>query len=162
MRMAALPPWPARNEADNLRMLRWLEDELRQLDHKEMYAAYHLPKIVDARERMDFAVDYAERGDIGLLREELAKLAGDPRVARFVNLPTLARGERWRTDGRARSLIACAAEDVDRIRALWRQHYKKKKRRSTDGWSADVFAAKIWEIGEDSITRRRKKTERIR
>lgn len=160
--MATLPPWPARDEADNWLMLHWLENKIRELANEEEYAAYCQPPIVDARERMDFAVDLAERGDIGPLREELAKLAGDLRAAQFVNLPVLARGQRWRTDGRGSDSIAWAAEDVDRIRALWRQHYKKKKRRSTDGWSAEAFAAKMWQISEDSIIRHRKKRKRTR
>jgi hypothetical protein len=39
--------------------------------------------------------------------------------------------------------IDFAAQDVDRIRSLWRQHYKRVNRKA-DEWSAEFFAARRW------------------
>jgi hypothetical protein len=136
-------------------MLRWLKWRLHALDVNEIYDALHQPLYTPA-ERLKAAIAYAEQGDVDLLRQELIKITGDPKVGRFVNLPKLRKGERWRTsDGP--SWIAKAAADVPRIRKLWAEHYNKKRRRRSDGWSAERFAGEIWTVDVEQIERHLKK-----
>jgi hypothetical protein len=149
--MDNLPPWPARCEADNLRMLEWLEHKLNEITRAENAADDWEGKniaIVRALER-------AEWGDLSLLQGELVALTGCPEIVRFINLPKLRRGQRWVVY--KGSPVTEAADDVLRIRALWRTNYGKKKRRSTDGWSAEQFAAMLWEVAEHQVIHRVKK-----
>lgn len=152
---SSLPAWPARNEADNQAMLQWLEWKLNGLDSKKLYDAFHQSPLTDATERLHRAIEYAEGGDIELLRQELVKITGNPKVGRFVNLPKLKRGERWTVN--SSNWIGKAAADVPRIRKLWHQYYNKRQRRKSDGWSAARFAAEIWTVGDDQIERYLKK-----
>jgi hypothetical protein len=148
------PPWPARSEADNHEMLRWLEWQLDEIQWKEISTLFQQPPFNEA-ERLEYAIECAESGDVELLRKELVKHINDPRIARFVNLPKLKQGERWTVN--SSNWIGKAAADVPRIRQLWRKHYEKKQRRKSDGWSAERFAAEIWKVGVDQIERYLKK-----
>jgi hypothetical protein len=147
----SLPAWPARNEADNQAMLRWLEYELNLIHDKEIYDLWHQPHFTEA-ERLNHAIESA---DIELLRREIVRRIGDERIARFINLPKLKKGEVW--SRHADSWIAPAAADVKQIRKLWRQYYGKHRRRKSDGWSAEKFAAEIWTVGVDQLERYLKK-----
>jgi len=152
---STLPPWPARCEADNLRMLKWLKhklDEITRTENAAVNAAvdWEVKNIAIVR-----ALERAEWGNIGLLRDELVDLTGCPEIVRFINLPKLRRGQRWVAC--KKSPTAEAADDVLRIRGLWRTHYGKRKRRSTDGWSAEQFAAMFWKVGVQQVIHRVKK-----
>ena len=102
----------------------------------------------DIRNILPSAIELAEYGDVGLLRATLATL--HPGIARFVNLPKLKRGEHWPVHELSLDAVedmdrvATAAGDVARIRMIWREHYGKRRRRPTDGWAAEKFAALRW------------------
>src|SRR5262249_43708303 len=114
-------------------------------------------------ERDEFvrAIEQAEQGKIEPLRKKLTELAGDSRVARFINLPKLQRGVQWsrRRDKiddsgelSERERVNLAVGDVFRIRRLWRHYFKKGQRRASDGWTAVEFAAKRWGVSEEKVT----------
>jgi hypothetical protein len=129
-------PLPPRNKADNLAMLRWLNARLDEMQRAWVRDVFHgrLPYHTI----WDSAIDLAEQGNIEDLRQELVKVTGDPRIARFVNLPKQPKkGVRWKQD--RGSVFDEAVRDVARINFLW----GKQRRRSTDGgWSAVKFAVK--------------------
>ena len=152
--MTSLPAWPARNEADNQKMLRWLDSQLFVLQTKKIRDAFHRPPFTES-ERRAYAIKRAKAGDVEPLRRLFIRLADDPEVGRFVNLPKLKKGERWTVN--SSNWIAQAAEGVRLIRKLWFEHYGKKRRRKTDGWTAEQFAAEIWLIDASQIERYLKK-----
>ena len=108
---AELPPWPARCEADNLAMFKWLNPKLDKLgiakiwgekksfedeeDQTEIVFQLVKRRATKIRVSLPGAIEGAERGDIELLREVLVELAKEPRVGRFINLPKQKRGVRW-------------------------------------------------------------------
>ena len=90
------PPWPARCEADNWGMQRYLEIRLQEIEHAEWTALWHDAAVPYTEpERLDYAIECAEAGDVRELRAELVRRIGDTRIIRFVNLPKLRKGERW-------------------------------------------------------------------
>ena len=104
---AELPPWPARCEADNLAMFKWLNPKLDKLgiakiwgekesfedeeDQTEIVFQLVKRRATKIRVSLPGAIEGAERGDIELLREVLVELAKEPRVGRFINLPKQKR-----------------------------------------------------------------------
>ena len=44
-----------------------------------------------------------------------------------------------------------AADDVRRIRAIWKLHYNAKNRRKDEGPSAEAVAAERWDLGADGV-----------
>jgi hypothetical protein len=187
--IAALPPWPARREADNRTMFYWLNPKLDQLgmakicEEEEVESEDdewvvqlvkrepgHNEDNLTSEDDLTSAIQSAERGGIEPLREALIKLAKDDRVGRFINLPKQRKGVRW---PREREIydrdgfnfceterIRWAADDVFRIRYLWRKHFKKGRRRAVDGWTAAHFASIRWEVTENQILNRLKKAKK--
>ena len=147
------PVWPARCEADNHAMLRYLEVRLFEIESKKLVTWHKDARVphTDA-ERLDYAIKYAEAGDVRELRNELLRRIEDPRIGRFINLPKLAnkKGEHWSkpTD----TWIGKAAAAVPTIRKLLRD-YKGKQWQKGDGWSAEQFAAEIYNVHADQIAR---------
>jgi hypothetical protein len=144
--MIPLPPWPARSKADNLAMLFWLNARLDQMQDAWEHDAFFGRLPEQQGTILDIAIDSAEHGNIEDLRRELVKLADDPRIAKFVNLPKKPKGERWRQD--KGSVFDGAVRDVARIKFLWKKFYGKQRRHDRDGWSAVRFAAMRWEMSE--------------
>ena len=152
MSATRLPPWPARNATDNWRMLYWLCDLLDPPE--EAYRVVIGPpdeggdRRSNIKDLLPYAIERAEHGDVEPLRATLASL--NPGIARFVNLPRLKRGARWPVHELDLDVeedmdrVATAAGDVARIRAIWREHYGRRRRRSSDGWSAEKFSALRW------------------
>jgi hypothetical protein len=155
---AELPRWPARCEADNLVMFEWLTEKLNVLGEA---AVHETIRTWNGRAiGLDFAIDFADHGRIGLLRHLLVELTKNHRVEKFINLPKLRKGARWPThplDAMCASPLTWAVDDVDRIRALWHEHFGQKRRRSINSWTAEKFAAKRWGVTEDQIIHRMKK-----
>lgn len=156
-----LPPWPARCEADNLLMFEWLTETLNVLGEEAIhYTIRKWNSKLTAGDGLDFAIDRANHGNIDLLRHILVERIKDPRIGKFINLPKLSKGARWAThplDAMYVSPLTWAVDDVVRIHALWREHFGKKRRLSTDGWSAEKFAAMRWKIDVIQIVNRMKK-----
>jgi hypothetical protein len=121
----SLPAWPARNEADNRRMLQWLEWRLAEINGKKLSALLKPKPPTTEPERLAYAI----------------------------NLPKLKKGACWSRGKKGGSYIARAAADVSLIRKIWLEHYGKKRRRQSDGWPAERFAAEIWEVDADQIAR---------
>ena len=146
------PPWPARCEADNRSMQRYLDIKLQEIEGAEFTARWHDAHVPYTEpERLDYAIECAEAGDVRELRAELVRRIGDPRIGRFVNLPKLRKGERWsRTSD---SWIAKAAAAVPVIHKLLNEYTGKKSRRKSDGWTAKQFAAEIYDVHVDQIER---------
>lgn len=146
------PQWPARCEADNWAMQRYLEIRLQTIEHEKWTALYHDGAVPYTEpERLDYAIECAEAGDVRELQAELARRIGDTRIIRFVNLPKLRKGERWSKPTESRIGEAAAAVPV--IRKLLRECNKSKQWKKSDGWSAEQFAAEIYEVGVDQIAR---------
>jgi len=83
-----------------------------------------------------YEIEQAEQGDIEPLRLRY------PHLARFLHLPKLGRGKhRLRRDSHAMHPVDAAADDVERILKLWKQHYDKRNRK-TDPTAAQIAAAR--------------------
>ncbi len=177
---STLPPWPARCEADNLLMLEWLNPKLDKLGEQAIDGdveddeddAEHEFALVPAEgaDEISGGIEFAEHGEIEPLRRTLVELTKDSRIARFINLPKRPTRARWLVhpldrevfdsdgfDFCERERVRWGADDVVRIRRLWRKYYGKKRRRAVDGWSALHFAALRWKVSESQITNRLKK-----
>lgn len=153
-----LPPWTGNQKAQR-EMYVWVNLELdlildahskeRQNKAalywtKEKYAEA-LPRLREAT-----AIKYAEHGNV----EPLRRLS--PRHARFINLPTLGRGQRWPELPDIMDRLPMAADDVRRIRAIWKLHFKYKNRRRPGpeyegDMSAEEIAAERWDLGTDGV-----------
>jgi hypothetical protein len=148
--VSALPRWPAIVEADNERMLRWLGHELAHMADLRMHEGLMFAKanpITDPSERLEWAIAAAERGNVSGLRRIVAERI-DPRVTRFVNLPTLKQGQHWKDKYvRSNSLLNAAVKDVYRINDLLRERWTIP--RGGISWKATRFAAELWLIDED-------------
>jgi hypothetical protein len=154
------PPWPARREADNWAMQRYLEIRLQNIEHAELRALYHdVPNSEPERDSaIDYAIECAEAGDVRLLQNELARRIDDPRIKRFINLLKLRKGERW--SRKSYSQIAEAAAAVPVIQKFLNEYTGKKQRRKSDGWTAKQFAAEIFDVHVDQIERYLKRGRR--
>jgi hypothetical protein len=132
-------------------MQRYLEIKLQKIESAEWTALYHDGAVPHTEpERLDYAIECAEAGDVRALRDELARRIGDTRIIRFVNLPKLRKGERWTKP--MDSWIGKAAAAVPVIRTLLRE-YKSKQWKKSDGWSAEQFAVEIYDVHVDQIAR---------
>jgi hypothetical protein len=143
-------------------MFRWLDARLNEIWVEERRADIcpvprAVPRAVSKQELMTLAIKEAERGYVETLRKELTKLAGDPSVGRFINLPKQKKGVRWTID--RSSQVDFAVADVGHIYALWRAHFGKRRRRAVDGWPAERFAAERWEVSENHVLNRMKKKQ---
>jgi hypothetical protein len=183
---STLPPWPARCEADNLLMFEWLNPKLEKLGEQaingdieddeadfEYEYAFMPPEETDIADAINSGIEDAEHGEIEPLRRALVELTKNPKITRFINLPKRPTRARWPVHPARREIfdpddddelrfcrsecIRWAADDVVRIRRLWRKHFGKKRRRSSDGWSAVALAARRWDVSESQIENRLKK-----
>ena len=153
------PPWPARCEADNRAMQRYLEIRLQTIEHEKWTALYHDADVpFTEAERLDSAIECAEAGDVRELRAELVRRIGDTRIIRFVDLPKLRKGECW--SRKSDSQIARAAAAVPVINKFLNEYTGKKQRRKSNGWTAKQFAAEIYTVGLDQIERYLKRGRR--
>lgn len=96
-------------------------------------------------------VEQANRGNVEPLRKAL------PKYAKFIKPPKLGRGQRF-PKIRDANLVTAAVEDVKRIRALWKKHYKKQNRHAADGPSAEEIAADRWEVDIEALKERLKRS----
>jgi hypothetical protein len=140
--MTGLPPW----SGDHVAMLRWLEPEL-NAKLSATLATHAVASEAKTMTPLELAMLAASRGNVEPLRRHLVELTGDVEVARFINLPKLQRGERWRP-ARIRKRKQTVqppqiAEWAILIREIWREHFGALKRRSPD-WSAEDFAFAIY------------------
>jgi len=97
-------------------------------------------------------IEAAEHGDIEPLREKM------PRLAKFLYLPKRGgKGKRFSRLITKKDRTPWAADDVPRIRALWSQHYGRRRRRKNDGDSAKQIAAIRWDVDVEDVIRLAKK-----
>jgi excisionase family DNA binding protein len=137
------PPWTG----DELAMLQWLEPLL----DERLWATLHagmsewLAKAHGAERAAPYAqAKYmATQGSIEPLREYLAKYHKDPDLTQFINLPRLNVGQNWRprriAKPKQRLQPLEIAEWAREIRAIWRDHFGRK-RRGRDEWTPEEFA----------------------
>jgi hypothetical protein len=108
------------------------------------------------------AIDAAAHGDIGPLRQEVAKL--DLRYRRYVNLPRLKRGQHFKKrppfDARQYWLEE-ARKELPRVRAIWKKHYSKTYRPAGQIGAVDIVAAR-WGVAAGALRLSRKRTRRHR
>ena len=91
---------------------------------------------------VEWAIDQADnQRNIGPLKQAF------PDLARFLKLPKRKRGERG--PSRRYDPVMGAAKDVRRIRALWQQHYRRKKRTSAP--YAEEIAADRWAVSVAAV-----------
>ena len=138
------PVWPARCEADNRAMLRYLEVRLFEIESKKLVTWHKDARVphTDA-ERLDYAIKYAEAGDVRELRDELLRRIEDPRIGRFINLPKLRRantGRSRRILGSAKQLLPCRLSAS--CYATTREEATAKGRRLV----SEQFAAEIYNV----------------
>lgn len=162
-----LPPWTG----DPERMQRWINARLDEQDaafeqqmaayvnawlearmppgseedrRSSRYALLNKPALREAA-----ALEEAENRNL----EPLRKL--HPRIARFINLPTLGRGEHFKkTNLTRRERLQAAVEEVKRVRAIWEEYYDRSNS-PEGGPTAEQIAAERWGLTEDNIRKRR-------
>lgn len=159
------PPWRARNEREREQMRAWVKRELNRLpDPLELWLASDEYKAgLDARSKQYDAwlnnlgpqIESAEAGNIEPLRAAL------PHLAKFIHLPKRRQGERSFPKFKDALRVSAACDDVDRIRALWKQHYGRKNRHAEDGPSAEEIAADRWEVDVEAVIRSRAHLARL-
>jgi hypothetical protein len=154
-----LPPWTGDDEA----MRRWLRARCHELLKKELGEQLNEVDRLERELEQQFsardlavlmAIDAADCGDIQPLREAF------PRLAKFLHLPKLHRGETFRRKQRNQRDIALDTDEnnrlyvarvmTKRIQSLWLKHYGKKSRKH-DEKSAAWFAARIFGLTEEKV-----------
>jgi hypothetical protein len=153
------PPWSARSELEREQMRTWVNRELNRLpDELERWRASDEYKTgLDERSKRYDAwladhgpeIESAEAGNIEPLRAAL------PHLAKFLHPPKRRQGERSFPKFKDTLRVSAACDDVDRIRALWKQHYGRKNRHAEDGPSAEEIAAERWEVDVEAVIRGR-------
>jgi hypothetical protein len=139
-RSSALPRWESRDARDVRAMTEWVNDQLNLIDADEMRKS--LKGENAPTNYIDWAIDQADNHrNLQPLKQAF------PSLARFLRLPKRGHGKRG--PSRRYDPAKGAAQDVRRIRALWRRHYNKKKR--ITGPSAEQIAAERWEIEDPEI-----------
>jgi hypothetical protein len=145
-----------------------IEDDENDVEYEFSFVPREETDIANA---ISEGIDDAEHGEIEPLRAALVELTKNPKITRFINLPKRPTRARWPVHPARREIfdpddelrlcrsecIRWAADDVVRIRSLWRKHFGKKRRRSSDGWSAVELAARRWDVSESQIENRLKK-----
>jgi hypothetical protein len=98
------------------------------------------------------ALQQAEQGNLEPLRKQ------HPRLARFLNLPRLKRGEHFAkkpsTDAPHWRLKEALFE-LKRVRDLWKKHYDGKTNRPKGQLTAEEIVAERWGLDEDEVHKRR-------
>jgi hypothetical protein len=144
-----LPPWTG----DDRAMLRWLGERLRAMRKAELIAlavenfteqiqtndGRFYPAMSKAK-TLALAIDMADYGDIKPLRKLY------PDIAEFINLPKRLRGKQFK---KLRvNPILLAAQDAQRVRALWKRFFPGRRRGKHDK-SAERFAAELYTGSEN-------------
>jgi hypothetical protein len=127
--VSKLPEWN-----DNEAMLRWLNEKLDEILHEMTEESYEA-----------FALWSAEQGEVKYLKELY------PQIADFIAPRRRKKGQTKPKPmpSKPKLFARLAAEDVQRIRALWRANYGKWKRYAVQGEeSAEWFAAQRWSDDE--------------
>jgi hypothetical protein len=157
--MTKPPPWHARDAQERQMMIEWVNSEL---DRQLKVETDQRMANFDQKEFRDWCAEYgsetfeAEHGNIEPLRKRL------PKLAKFLHLPKQeGPGKRFPKLGtQHKHNVRRAVNDVDRIRALWRQQYKKQNRGKDVGIgpSAEDIAAERWGVTVDEILTQKKKS----
>jgi len=154
------PPWTG----DDAAMFRWLRARCRELLKKELGEQLNevawLERELEQFPARDLAVfralAAADCGDIQPLREAF------PRLAKFLHLPKLHRGETFRRKQRKQRDIALDTDEnnrlyvarvmTKRIQLLWLKYYCKKNRKQKLGeQSAAWFAGRMFGLTEEKV-----------
>lgn len=144
-----LPNWESEDQRDVLAMTQWVNYQLNMMDLEELQRDLSGKKAIDPANYLEWAIEQADiERNIRPLREAV------PHLARFLTLPKKGHGKRLRS--RRYNPTKRAAEDVRRIRGLWKQHYNKVKR--TTQPTAESIAAERWETDEEAVRNELKKT----
>jgi hypothetical protein len=182
----SLPQWIAHNPRDRERMRTWVNaklDEAIAIEERKVAAdiakaghllSEHLGRLNDdekarrkdrglakAREwQEELALQQAEQGNLEPLRKQY------PRLARFINLPRLKRGEHFKKKPPTDHLTPhCRLEEalfeLPRVRAFWEKHYGKTNRPSGQ-LTAEEIVAERWDLDEEEVYRRRISRERLK
>ncbi len=161
--MSKLPPWDHRGvKRLQDQMKAWVEDELNKISWPDLEKAYektHSPENIEKFEAWFFAlgpqIAAAERGDIKPLRAAVAKK--HPELLPFIHLPPRRRGMRFHKPRNA-DRVDLAVNDARLIREIWQKNYGKRNRPRGDPVTAETIAAELWDVSEDDIRQRMKKT----
>jgi hypothetical protein len=141
-----LPPWHARNEREKQQMKDWLFRELNQMQTEEIELAAQKTKISIS---VQLAIVRAYgKGAADAKMKPLRDLY--PHLAPFLHPPKGTRGKYFRPRDKAKGKAERAAQDVRRIRAIWKKHYGRQNR-GRDDISAVEIAAEFWEISPDEV-----------
>ena len=182
----SLPQWIAHNPRDRERMRTWVNaklDEAIAIEERKVAAdiakAGHLLSerlgrlnddekarrkdrgLAKAREwQEELALQQAEQGNLEPLRKQY------PRLARFINLPRLKRGEHFKKKPPTDHLAPhCRLEEalfeLPRVRAFWKKHYRKTNRPKGQ-LTAEEIVAERWDLDEEEVYRRRISRERLK
>jgi hypothetical protein len=164
---ATLPPWTAGNERERRMMHDWVNarlDEENQAEAKRLVgdvdpdapyrppviAPEHAEKYNKWRREGGFELEAAKHGVIEPARKLVRSVF--PLLADLVQLPPLKRGKKYYPTRSVKGLhIAGAANDVERIRVLWKAHYNRRNRRPSDGPSAIEIAAERHEVSVEEV-----------
>jgi hypothetical protein len=142
-----LPPWKAHDAHDRQAMIDFVVHELKGEDARDAAHPRHdwdgtLAPEVAFQAALTRAKASARLGDIGPLRRFLARI--DPELVDFVSEPRRVRGQRrtGQRDVLADFMARDFADDVERVRQIWRKNYDGRwKRHSADGPSAEEIVA---------------------
>jgi hypothetical protein len=153
----ALPPWKATNERERNWMTAWVIDQLDMQDaedtvrQEEVDATrdYYAPLPDEEQQRLRFeeAVRRARRGDTGMLRRAY------PEIAEFIQPPKRPQGRRRSYPRRdfARYWARMIANDVRRVRALWKKRYDGKWKRRNLRPTAEEIVAERHGLDEEQV-----------
>jgi hypothetical protein len=108
----------------------------------------------------ELALQQAGQGNLEPLRKQ------HPRLARFINLPRLKRGEHFKKKPPTGHLTPhCRLEEalfeLPRVRAFWKEHYGKTNRPKGQ-LTAEEIVAERWGLDEEEVYRRRISRERLK
>jgi hypothetical protein len=142
-----LPPWSASCKREREALIKWTLDQLDMQDWElialepgdDWMLNFPPPgKSSPTRlERLERAKQLARAGNAAPLQSLLVRYFDDPELAEFIQSPKRKRGQRRSyhdpnvlvAQRFARLGVRGVVADVKRIRALWRQHYGRWKRR---------------------------------
>jgi hypothetical protein len=145
----ALPPWSATCEREGEWMIEWVQKQLDEAERNALAADDDRPVSFVTVSKLERAKRLARAGNVGPLRSLY------PEIAEFLYPPKLKKGQRrsYRNETTifARFGLSAVAEDVERIRTLWRQHYGRWKRRASDGPSAEQIAGLRHDLSESDV-----------
>jgi hypothetical protein len=143
-----LPPWRATNASERQAMIDFVVSELKaddaRAEHQNQLNDYYAPMGAVAAFRSDLAsaMASARLGHIGPLRKLVACI--NPELVDFISEPRRVRGQRRsnQRDVFADYAASQFADDVERVRRVWRKNYNGHwKRHSADGPSAEEIVA---------------------